>query len=75
MLKIYDKVAPTYDEARKYIGGWIERVNLPNGDALLVDEEGLLKELDVNPEASKVSERFIVGNALLVKKEVRGDAW
>lgn len=75
MLKIYDKVAPTYDEAREYIGGWIERVNLPNGDALLVDEEGLLKELEVNVEASKVSQRFIVGNAVLVKKEVRRNEW
>ena len=77
MFKIYDQKEPTYDEARKFIGGYIQSVPLQNGDSLLCDEEGKLKNLPHNPDAQKVWDEswgegtdFIVGNAILVKAEV-----
>lgn len=42
----------------------IEVVNLPNGRILIVNEEGLLRRLPVNREASLLSGLFIVGPAL-----------
>ena len=77
MFKIYDKKEPTYDEARKFIGGYIQSVPLQNGDRLLCDEEGKLKRLEHNPDAQKVWDEswgadtdYIVGKAILVKAEV-----
>ena len=76
-FKIYDKQEPTYDEAKKFIGGYIQSVPLENGDRLLCDEEGKLKGLPLNPHAQKHWDEswgegtdVIVGKAILVKGEV-----
>jgi len=56
MFKIFDQQEPTYDEAKKFIGGYIQSVPLENDDRLLCDEEGKLKGLAPNPEAqSKIN--------------------
>ena len=68
------KDQPTLEEAQKFVGGWVECVSLRNGDILLIDEEGKLKENSINAEASvHFVESFgsvdcIVGNAMLIKK-------
>lgn len=48
------------------VGGYIESVTIAEDAALLVDEEGLLKDLSQNALASLVARRQIVGTALLV---------
>ena len=77
MLLICDKKEPTYDEARKYIGGYIQSVPLTNGDRLLCDEEGKLKFLEPNFEAQEHWDKsypgnkdLMVGKMILVKAEV-----
>jgi len=76
-FKIYDKQEPTYEEAKEFIGGYIQSVPLENGDRLLCDEEGKLKGLPLNPHAQKHWDEswgegtdVIVGKAILVKGAV-----
>jgi hypothetical protein len=76
-FKIYNKQEPTYEEAKEFIGGYIQSVPLENGDRLLCDEEGKLKGLPLNPHAQKHWDEswgqgtdVIVGKAILVKGEV-----
>ena len=75
MIKFFDEKAPSLDEAQKVVGGYVETVELGNGDIMLVNEEGLIKELEPNPEAIAMCGRFIVGDVAIVKSEVRGDDW
>jgi len=55
------------DEAQKIVGGYVQLLSLPNGK-LLVDEEGLLKNLPINAEASMLANQRIVGNAIFFAK-------
>ena len=59
-------------EAQKAVGGWVELVRLGKGDGFLVNEEGLLQQLPLNPKASEMAGRYIVGNVVLV---TRGEGW
>lgn len=45
--------------------GWVEPIFLPKKKVMLVDEEGLLKKLLVNVEASKVAGQTVVGKAII----------
>ena len=82
-LKIIDhvKLEPTHKEAQAFVGGYVEGISMPNGDYLIVNEEGKLKGLPFNEEASKLwkdtfdndnfitgRDDFVVGNAILIKK-------
>jgi hypothetical protein len=49
---------------QKAVGGYIEYVRLPNGAALVVNEEGLLQELPINVLACVLSGRTIVGDVV-----------
>ena len=82
-MKTIDKKEnqPTLEEAQEFVGGWIERVQLKNGDVMLIDEEGKLKEKDINQEAthhwveSYGMNDVIVGDVILIKKEALTDKW
>ena len=82
-LKIIDdvKLEPTLKEAQAFVGGYVEGISMPNGDYLIVNEEGKLRNLPFNEEASKLwkdtfdndnymtgRDDFVVGNAILIKK-------
>ena len=82
-LKIIDdvKLKPTLKEAQAFVGGYVEGISMPNGDYLIVNEEGKLKGLPFNEQASKLwkdtfdndnfitgRDDFVVGNAILIKK-------
>ena len=56
-----------WDDARAFLGGWAEVVNLSRKAWLMVDEEGLLKRVPLNPKASALAQRPIVGNAILIE--------
>jgi len=64
----------TLGELQAYVGGLIELVPLrrdirgtePNWREMYVNEEGLLHNLKVNPTASILSGRTIVGDAIIV---------
>ena len=46
------KDEPQYKEVSKFVGGMVEAITFPNGDVLLVNEEGKLMQLPLNPEGT-----------------------
>ena len=52
------------------VGGYIEAVAVPGDESLvlLVNEDGLLRKLPPNPQASAVALRSIVGDAVLMPR-------
>ncbi len=83
-FKIVDDVKdePKYKEVSKFVGGMVECITFPNGDLLLINEEGKLIGLPLNPEATALwratfdndnyitgRDDFVVGPAILIKKD------
>lgn len=66
MLTTITDKRPTLKEAQDIVGGYVEMVIDTDLMQLMVDEEGLLKNLPFNPEASKMADRHIVGSALVL---------
>ena len=46
-----EKNTPSLKEAQDFVGGMVECITWPNGDLLIVNEEGKLMGLPLNPEA------------------------
>ena len=67
MIKTYQpKVRPTLEEAQAMVGGWVVMaINTPELQ-VLVDEDGLAKELEFNHQASELCNDYIVGNAVVL---------
>jgi len=67
-MKTYQpKVRPTLEEAQAMIGGYVVMaLNTPDMQ-VLVDEDGLAKELPFNHQASELCDDFIVGNAIVLE--------
>jgi hypothetical protein len=70
---VFEDQPPTLEHAQKIVGGYVEIVYLPNGDQMLVAEEGLLKQLPVNPQATFLAGKMIVGNALVLRGGAKWD--
>ena len=81
------KDEPKYKEVSKFVGGMVECITFPNGDLLLINEEGKLINLPLNPEATTLwratftkdkyafgYDDFVVGPAILIKKQAL-DHW
>ena len=81
------KDEPKYPEVKEFVGGMVEAVTFPNGDLLLLNEEGKLMGLPLNEKASKLwSETFdndnyitgrndfVVGPAILIRAKAL-DSW
>ena len=76
-----EKNTPTLKEAQDFVGGMVECITFPNGDLLIVNEEGKLMQLPLNPEATLLwrmtftkdkyafgYDDFVVGPAIYIKK-------
>jgi hypothetical protein len=76
------KDEPDYKAVSKFVGGMVECVSFPNGDLLLLNEEGKLMGLPLNEKASKLwkdtfdndnyitgRKDYVVGPAILIKKQ------
>ena len=74
------KYEPTLEEAQEFVGGMVEGITFPNGDQLIINEEGKLMNLPLNPEATALwrstftadkyvfgHDDFVVGPAILIK--------
>ena len=46
------KDEPTLEQAQEFVGGYVEGITFPNGDYLIINEEGKLKNLPLNSEAT-----------------------
>jgi hypothetical protein len=53
-MKVYEGNEPTLEEAQKYVGGYVQHIDLESHGCLLVDEEGKLKRKHLNNEATKL---------------------
>ena len=80
------KNEPQYKAVSDFVGGMVEVVQFPNGDLLLLNEEGKLMGLPLNPEATllwKITfdndnyvtgrKDIVVGPALYIKKHALGN--
>ena len=47
-----NKDEPTLESAQEFVGGMVECITFPNGDVLIVNEEGKLMGLPLNPEGT-----------------------
>ena len=78
------KDEPDLKAAQKFVGGYVEGITFPNGDYLIINEEGKLMQLPLNPEATTLwratftkdkyafgYDDFVVGPAILIKKDAQ----
>ena len=76
------KHEPNLKSAQEFVGGYVEGITFPNGDYLIINEEGKLRNLPLNPEATTLwratftkdkyafgYDDFVVGPAILIKKD------
>ena len=76
------KNEPQYKAVSDFVGGMVECVQFPNGDLLLLNEEGKLMGLPVNEKASELWSKtftkdkyafghddFVVGPAIVIQKD------
>ena len=76
-----EKNTPDLKGAQEFVGGMVECVTFPNGDLLIINEEGKLMNLPLNPEATMLwripfdndnyvtgRKEFVVGPAIYIKK-------
>ena len=72
---------PDLKTAQDFVGGMVECITFPSGDLLIVNEEGKLMRLPLNPEATALWRMtftkqnyvtgyndFVVGPAIYIKK-------
>ena len=75
------KDEPDLKTAQEFVGGYVQGIELPNGDYLIINEEGKLMGLPLNPEATTLwkatfdndnyitgRDDFVVGPVILIKK-------
>ena len=81
LKKIKDiKDDPSLKEAQAFVGGYVEMVRVGSG-ILLVDEEGMLKNKEVNAYASQMyateygDENIIKGNAIYIPNTLTKSQW
>ena len=89
-LKIIEntKDEPDLKTAQDFVGGYVEGISFPNGDYLIVNEEGKLRGLELNEPATKLwretftkdkylfgYDDFVVGPAIYIKKHALGKGW
>ena len=78
------KHEPNLKSAQEFVGGYVEGITFPNGDYLIINEEGKLMQLPLNPEATTLwratftkdkyafgYDDFVVGPAILIKKDAQ----
>ena len=76
------KDEPTLESAQEFVGGMVQGIQFPNGDYMIMNEEGKLMGLPLNPEATTLwratftkeeylfgYDDFVVGPAILIKKD------
>ena len=71
----------TLKEAQKWVEGYIEGITLTNGDYMIVNEEGKLKNFAINYTATIVWSKhfgktdFMLGNAIIIRKNALAGDW
>ena len=83
-LKIIDNVKdePDLKQAQEFVGGMVQGIQFPNGDYMIMNEEGKLLGLPVNEDATRLwrttftkdkylfgYDDWVSGPAILIKKQ------
>ena len=81
------KDEPDLKAAQDFVGGYVEGITFPNGDYLIINEEGKLMGLPLNPEATTLwkttfdndnyitgRDDYVVGPAILIRAKAL-DTW
>ena len=63
-----DSKAFSLQELQDFVGGYIELVQLPTKETMVVNEEGRLRELPYNSVASSKAQRLIVGDVIVMSQ-------
>ena len=76
------KDEPTYEQASEFVGGMVQGIEFPNGDYMIMNEEGKLLGLEVNEQATKLwretftkdkylfgYDDFVCGPVIYIKKQ------
>ena len=76
------KDEPDLESAQKFVGGMVQGIEFPNGDYMIMNEEGKLMQLPLNPEATTLwratftkdkylfgYDDWVAGPAILIKKD------
>jgi hypothetical protein len=73
MITVFEDNQPTLEEAQKIVGGLVEMVHSPSEPdwQILVNEEGLLRDLPFNKEATELCGTGIVGPAIVLKGDAK----
>ena len=69
-LQILTDAEPTLEFLQSAVGGYIEIINVDDGQ-LIVNEEGMIRGLEHNHDASMVAGHPVVGDAVLLKEEAQ----
>lgn len=62
----------TLKEVQEMVGGYVARISLPGRNVMLVNEEGIPRELPLNETASRFAGQTIVGDVVILP---RGMGW
>ena len=75
MLKVINDYPPSLEKLQKMVGSDIQVITLKNGDSLVFNENGCMRNTKHNHEATKIYQKNggikdmdIVGMAVVVKK-------
>jgi len=73
MITVMEDKQPTLEQAQKIVGGLVEMVHSPKQPEwqILVNEEGLLRGLPHNREATELCGTGIVGHAIILKGDAK----
>ena len=69
----HDEDKPTLKVVQGLVGGYAELIPLPHKPdwQMVVNEDGRMKQLPYNSEASEICGRDIVGHAVILKGDAR----
>ena len=78
------KDEPDLKAAQEFVGGMVQGIEFPNGDYMIMNEEGKLMGLPLNPEATALwrltftkdkylfgYDDWVAGPAILIKKDAQ----
>jgi hypothetical protein len=67
-VKKLSDVPPTLEEAQEFVGGYVQMLTLRDGSQMLINEDGRVKRLPPNVEATILAEHYgpIVGSVLVL---------
>ena len=62
---------PSLEKMQEMVGGYIEMMTLVDGSQMIMNEEGNLRDLPENVQASEIAMRRIVGDVLILQGSAR----